>query len=151
MSPIAHENCHNIKFDRNGLLYNNVAYKLTYEPNNMELLHNSLAIEFTSSHSTEHITEVPLEINNDFLFINTYPNPFNPKINIIFKLFKNEYINIKVFDINGQVVEKIIDQLLLLGVHTITWNAEGIPSGIYFIQLKNSSNQIQNMKVSLVR
>ncbi|MED5475345.1 MAG: T9SS type A sorting domain-containing protein [Candidatus Neomarinimicrobiota bacterium] len=82
----------------------------------------------------------------DFNLIQVYPNPFNNQISINFQLFKSEYVNISVFNIIGDKIDTIIDNFYNLGNHTIHWNSNEIPSGIYFIKLKTSKkSQIQRI------
>ena len=70
-----------------------------------------------------------------------YPNPFNPSTTIEFKLGISQHLSLKIFDIQGELVETIIeDKLLTPGIHTYSFSGEGLSSGIYFYKL--NSNQI---------
>jgi hypothetical protein len=64
-----------------------------------------------------------------------YPNPFNPSTNFEFSLSENGHINISVFDINGRLVSKLLDDYKLSGEYGMTWDASGSPSGVYFITM----------------
>jgi photosystem II stability/assembly factor-like uncharacterized protein len=68
-----------------------------------------------------------------------YPNPFNPLTKINYSVARTSRVIIKVLDILGNVVETLIDEEKQAGTYKINWNAEGLPSGIYFYQLRAGS------------
>jgi hypothetical protein len=65
-----------------------------------------------------------------------YPNPFNPVTVISFSIRKQEYTEIKIFDMTGREVTTLLSQEMSAGNHTQRWNAEGMTSGVYFYRLK---------------
>ncbi len=69
-----------------------------------------------------------------------YPNPFNPSTNVQFELPEQAQVSIVVFNIMGQRVSTLVDQTLNAGFHTYTFDASGLPSGVYIAQ--NAANQI---------
>ncbi len=79
-----------------------------------------------------------------------YPNPFNPVTTIRFSVLEFSDVNISIYDIQGRFVESLINEKLSPGNHTIQWNAEGMSSGVYFIQLQNSVN-IHTQKIILLK
>lgn len=81
------------------------------------------------------------EIPQEFRLYQNYPNPFNPETNIKFDLAISSEVQITVYNMLGQVVNKIIHNNLPAGQHQVRWNGESIyglnvTSGIYFISLK---------------
>ena len=116
------------------------------------LIQNSMAIKFTTDAPDGYLSNSKMDvILNNFSISSAYPNPFNPEINIPFALNKTDRISINVYDVKGQLVEKITNKVFGPGNHRLSWNAKVKPSGIYFIRLENSSNQILNTKVSLIK
>jgi len=79
-------------------------------------------------------------INNlGFGINNIYPNPFNPITNINFSINDLEKISISVFDLNGNLIENLIDNKMMnAGNYNIIWDASDVASGIYFINFSNS-------------
>lgn len=68
-----------------------------------------------------------------------YPNPFNPLVNFEITIPYDRKIEILVFDGTGKEVDQISnDEIFMMGVHHITWQADQHPSGIYYIQFKDS-------------
>jgi hypothetical protein len=64
-----------------------------------------------------------------------YPNPFNPTTTISFSLPSKSFVSIKIFDLIGKDVAIIVSEELSAGDHSCQWNAEGLPSGVYFCRL----------------
>jgi hypothetical protein len=73
-----------------------------------------------------------------------YPNPFNPTTMISFSVAQtSSFVNLEVFNIKGQKVKELVDEILPAGQHSVTWNgkdANGKPvsSGIYFYKMKTA-------------
>jgi len=64
-----------------------------------------------------------------------YPNPFNATTTVRFDLRRGARVKIAVFDILGRYVATIADGKMTAGTHRITWDAGGLPSGVYIIRL----------------
>jgi len=63
-----------------------------------------------------------------------YPNPFNPTTEIRFDLPEPSAIRLLVYDMLGREVEVLADGIHNAGYHSITWNAQGKSSGVYFVR-----------------
>lgn len=81
-------------------------------------------------------------IPDEFLILNVYPNPFNPTTTIRFSVEARHASLLQVYDITGRLVETIENDKLLPGEHAYTWDASGLSSGIYFVQLKTPFGSI---------
>ncbi|MEA1973809.1 MAG: T9SS type A sorting domain-containing protein, partial [Candidatus Cloacimonadota bacterium] len=84
-----------------------------------------------------------------------YPNPFNPKTTILFSNSQTENVRIDVFNIRGQLVNKLINQQFTKGNHSIVWDGEDdssneVSSGVYFVRFKSDSNVSLN-KIMLLK
>jgi hypothetical protein len=64
-----------------------------------------------------------------------YPNPFNPSTSISFSIGTYSYTSLRVYDVLGQEVAIIFSGEMSAGSYTKQWNANGMPSGIYFYRL----------------
>ena len=73
---------------------------------------------------------------SEFSLNQNYPNPFNPSTNIEFQIPSSSSVSLSIFNSLGQKVATLVDGTLASGTHTVTWNAQNAPSGIYFYQLK---------------
>ena len=76
---------------------------------------------------------------DQFMLFQNYPNPFNPSTNIRFSLQKSDYIALKIFNIAGQKVASLVDEVLAAGEHQVHWQADGLPAGIYLARLQSGS------------
>lgn len=64
----------------------------------------------------------------------SYPNPFNPVVNIPFQLHKQEMVSLKIFDIKGNEIFQIINNIKFNeGKYLQKWDASNHSSGVYFI------------------
>ena len=82
-----------------------------------------------------------------------YPNPFNPVTTILFDFSNIEMLStasLHVYDLNGRIVETLVQDLTEPGTHKVHWNAEQYASGIYFVRL-GSGSKIRSQKLILLK
>ena len=80
--------------------------------------------------------------------INVYPNPFNSFVNINVLVTKKSKVDIRIYNIKGELVKNLFSGILNKGLHSITWCAETeynrkLESGIYILKIASGKNQIQ--------
>ena len=80
----------------------------------------------------------------------SYPNPFNPTTNIPFFIQKDTEVLLSIYDINGRLVESLLDGKVKAGSRTLKWNASEYHSGLYFIKME-VNDLISSKKVMLVK
>lgn len=86
-----------------------------------------------------------------FVLRQNYPNPFNPATILEFSIPKEAWTTLKIYNIIGQEVATLVNQELKGGtLHRAVFNAAGMPSGIYFAQLR-SGGQMQVTKMLLMK
>lgn len=71
----------------------------------------------------------------EFKLLQNYPNPFNPSTVVTFQLAVESYVNLKVYDILGNEVATLVNEYKNVGNYSVTFNAEGLSSGIYYYKL----------------
>ena len=96
----------------------------------------------TSVTHKNYLAEFELEQN--------YPNPFNPSTSIEFRIPESGFVSLKVYDILGNNVATLFNNYLFVGKHKVDFNASGLPSGIYFYQLK-TGNYLETKKMILLK
>lgn len=79
----------------------------------------------------EVITEVPAE----FALAQNYPNPFNPATTLTFGLPEESDIRLIVYDVMGRQVGVLAEGTMPAGEHRVTFDATGLPSGLYLARL----------------
>ncbi len=69
--------------------------------------------------------------------LSNYPNPFNPTTIISFSLSTSTHVSLEIFNILGQRVQVLTDEILPAGNHAVEFNASSdLPSGIYLARFK---------------
>ncbi len=79
-----------------------------------------------------------------------YPNPFNPATNIRFYIPEQQSVVVGIYNVVGQRVAQLIDDVLPQGEHTIVWDATEMPSGIYIVHLE-IGNRVLTRKMTLIK
>jgi len=81
---------------------------------------------------------------------NNYPNPFNPSTQIQFELPQAMPVQLHVYDITGRMVAQLADGNFTAGLHSVTFNAAGLSSGMYIYQLSTPEGRLSG-KMMLVK
>ncbi len=89
-------------------------------------------------------------MSNTYALGVNYPNPFNPTTSIPFSVYKGTEVYLSVYDLNGRLIESLLNERVDAGNHTYEWNASEYHSGLYFIKMK-FNDLIQTRKVMLVK
>jgi len=104
-------------------------------------------VHFQFNSGVEEISgSVPLQ----FELMQNYPNPFNPSTNIQFALLQRSFVRLEIFNSLGEKIETLIAEEFDTGTYNYDWNANGLPSGVYFYTL-NAGNFIDTKKFVLLK
>ncbi|MFA4924492.1 MAG: T9SS type A sorting domain-containing protein, partial [Ignavibacteriaceae bacterium] len=89
---------------------------------------------------------------SSYALFNNYPNPFNPSTVISYQLPENSFVSLKVYDVIGNEVATLVNELQSAGVKNVTFKLKDkeLGSGIYFYQLKAGSF-VQTKKMLLLK
>ncbi len=91
------------------------------------------------------------EIPKEYKLNQNYPNPFNPQTTITFDVPASSVVDISIFDNLGRLIETPVNQTKLnAGKYEYKWNAENLPSGVYFCKL-TAGNYINTIKMILLK
>jgi len=82
--------------------------------------------------------------------LSAYPNPFNAQTTIKFSITEPSPVELSIYDITGRLVVKLREGILQAGSHSLVWEAEGLPSGVYFARLTANNREIVR-KLSLIK
>jgi len=88
--------------------------------------------------------------NISFKLEQNYPNPFNPSTVISYHLPVTSKVTLKVYNVLGKEIVTLVNEELAAGEHKVEFNSTGLPSGIYFYQLK-AENYIETKKMTLLK
>ena len=96
------------------------------------------------------IDVTPNSLPDNFGINSIYPNPFNPVTTISFDIVKSSQVNIKVFDLLGNQVATLVNEVKNGGSHSISWDASGLSSGLYFVKME-ANNEVFIDKLMLMK
>jgi hypothetical protein len=68
-----------------------------------------------------------------------YPNPFNPATMIGYQVPISGRVSIIVYDLLGQEVQRLVDDVQPAGRHTVPWNGSNRASGMYIVRMKSGA------------
>ncbi len=103
------------------------------------------------------IEPISSEIPQKYELLQNYPNPFNPATKIRFQIpplnlplsgGDKEGVSLRIYDVLGKEIAVLVNENLKPGIYEIDWNADNIPSGVYFYSLiSNEFTQTKKMVV----
>ena len=80
-----------------------------------------------------------------------YPNPFNPETTIKYQLKNSGYVELKIYNVKGQLVQTLVKEEQSTGRHSAIWNAKGFSSGQYFYQISLDGKAVQTKKAIVLK
>ena len=87
---------------------------------------------------------------NRFILEQNYPNPFNPLTVIRYSLPVTGHVTLKIYNVLGQEVAVLIDEIQDAGYKSVEWDASGVPSGLYFYRI-TAGNYTTTQKTILMK
>ncbi len=126
---------------------------------------NILGLAFTNSSPNAVDSDNSGELPEAYTLFQNFPNPFNPVTKIRYNipalsgLQKNEVlVQLKIYNVLGNEIKTIVNEEKSAGSYEVDFNADGLPSGIYFYRLMvkgNNTNKnysfIETKKMLLVK
>lgn len=103
--------------------------------------------EYSPEISVKTIEE---KLPTQFMLHNNYPNPFNPTTTISYDIIKDDFVEMRIYNIKGQEVENLVNESQKPGYYSIRFDASNMASGVYFCRLI-SGNNVKIIKMLLVK
>ena len=107
-------------------------------------------METISSKKVDKYESLELDEMPTDIFINNYPNPFNPTTNIEFTLPEQSRVSLKVFDLLGREVADLVNEVKSAGEYSVNFDASELSSGVYIYQLQ-VGNQVYSKRMTLIK
>jgi hypothetical protein len=63
------------------------------------------------------------------------PNPVGARTRLGFAVPVAGRVTLTVFDVSGRAVARLLDEVLDAGRHSVTWDAAGVASGVYYARI----------------
>ncbi|NUN69840.1 MAG: T9SS type A sorting domain-containing protein [Bacteroidetes bacterium] len=113
-------------------------YRYVYNPHESGEFHFRLKqIDRDGAFTYSNIVQVKYIHSVSTAILKTcYPNPFNPLTTISFEVEHPSFVKLKIFSAIGQYSGTLVQEYLKPGSYNKTWDASGLPSGVYFCQLQ---------------
>ncbi len=90
-----------------------------------------------------------------FALLQNYPNPFNPTTVIQYDLTNKGTVNLSVYNVLGQVVATVVNQVQEAGSYKVNFNGSSLSSGAYFYRInvvtENGKNFNQVLRMMLLK
>lgn len=81
------------------------------------------------------VSENPFLIK-EYRLPHNYPNPFNPTTTISFFIPYDTHVTVTVYNVLGKEIERLVSRRCQAGENKVNWNANGLPSGLYFYSIQ---------------
>jgi len=123
----------------------NSGWKFNVWKNNGKIVSTDSVHTFKIDSSSHFIAELleltdvaifDIEVPNEYILFDNYPNPFNPTTTIRFALPKDEVVSLSIYSLLGQKVGVLLNEFKTKGYHSVKYDAKNLPSGTYIYQLK---------------
>ena len=105
------------------------------------------ALDYWATSNTTNSKVFPSTYN----LLKTYPNPFNPFINIEIISFGEMITDVSIVSLNGQYLENIFQGEVVNSKKIISWNPNNLSSGIYLVRLVNDKEQKIYKKITYLK
>ncbi len=83
---------------------------------------------------------IPPKVNSLVMHPN-HPNPFNPTTTISFDLPQRCHVRLEIYNIKGQRVDTLLDEVMDTGNHRIVWQPQNKASGVYLSRLRTGRDE----------
>ena len=125
---------------------------IVINPENEEIFRSSgdFTIDEVLVTNSQEFIDVAKELPVSFTLSNAYPNPFNPTTTLTLDIADQSFASVKVFNLRGEVVGVLMNDMVNAGSYTMTWDASNLSSGVYMIKAE-ANGQIASQKVMLVK
>jgi hypothetical protein len=90
-----------------------------------------------------------------FALHQNYPNPFNPVTTLRYDIPGNAFVNIRIYDLKGRLVNTLVSKEQIAGFKSIQWNATNnighpVSAGLYLYTIQ-AGDYTQTKKMVLLK
>jgi hypothetical protein len=96
------------------------------------------------------IVEIDIRNSTEYSLEQNYPNPFNPNTIIKFTIPEAGNVKIKLFNLLGEEIQTLVDEIKTAGTHLINFNAQNLNSGVYLYKIETGTFT-QVYKMTLIK
>ncbi len=81
------------------------------------------------------------------VFAYNFPNPFETTTTFRYRVRTNSKVAIRIYDINGKLLQTLVNENRQAGEYQIDWNASRLPAGTYIAKVTSDNNLLQAVKL----
>ncbi len=107
-------------------------------------------IDFNGAYTYSGTIEVGVTAPTVFALEQNYPNPFNPSTMISYSIPQSSFVTLKVYDIIGNEVATLVNQIQSAGRYDIRFDASNLSNGVYLYSIK-TDNFTSTKKMILIK
>jgi len=107
-------------------------------------------IDFDGGFEYSDIVNVFVSSPIDYNLEQNYPNPFNPNTQIKFSISNEVQVNLSVFNILGEKVKELKNDIMKPGYYDVEFNASSLASGVYSYRIK-AGDFVETKKMVLMK
>jgi len=115
-----------------------------------ECIPHSPFMNGTINASLSNVNLISQQVPESFKLSQNYPNPFNPSTKIKYSVPESGYVNLSVYNLLGEKVAELVNDVLSAGEYQNNFDASHLPSGVYLAKL-NSGSFSKSIKMSLTK
>jgi hypothetical protein len=105
-------------------------------------------VDYDGSVNYSDIVSVVIEMPIQYALGQNYPNPFNPSTKIKYSVPQNGLVSIVVYDLTGQEVATLLNEVKEPGNYELDFAAAGLSSGVYFYKMiSNNFSEVKKMSI----
>jgi hypothetical protein len=113
-------------------------------------LGNADTIDVTMTVTYTGVTDAGEVLPTQYRLDQAYPNPFNPNTTIPYALRETGHTRLAVYNVLGQQVALLVDDVRQAGEHRVTFDGRRLGSGVYFYRLE-AGDFVKTRKVVLMK
>lgn len=95
--------------------------------------------------------ELGLGVPQGFFLEQNFPNPSRESSTIRFHVGTQSNVRLAVYDLQGRLVQTLVDGEKAAGTHEARWNASGVASGTYVYRLMVDGDMVATRRATVVR
>jgi hypothetical protein len=92
-------------------------------------------LDRNGAYTYSDVREVEVAAPQNYELTQNFPNPFNPRTDIVFRVQQEGLVTLRVFDVLGREVQTLVNEKKSAGIHRVTFDAHDLPSGIYIYSI----------------
>lgn len=114
---------------------------------------SELKTSFILANSDNFVLEARQRQNDiqDLGELTNHPNPFNNQTLISYSIAEPGQIKLQIFNVQGQLLETLVDGWQTKGEHQVVWDAKNYASGIYFYRLENPGRELKIKSMTITK